>query len=635
VRLDKVQITNYGGISRAEVSGLAEQAVVTVTGRNGTGKSLFLEAIAQVLGSRGPAESRVGPWGTGYEVLLTVVLDPTEQRTAADWFAARSSSAVHEVAPRAELGIKGSSNGWEFLGDEWARILLHDERFRESHPFLDLSFLPAVRAVRADRQGALELDSLDPERVRRSRGEGIERALSRGEPLLTPTVSSQLTALHYLDLLADRDGLASKELQRVVEVFEVATGKRIIPPRAGVGSTARFEAMLADGARHSVNDLSSGERAMLSLLFYVRRVATQGGLLLIDEPEQHLHPTLVAPLMASMVELAPEAQIFVVTHAAGAIAAASGSAVLVLDQPHESRATQLRRAQEDASFDVLSELGLSAPELLGVDGLVVVEGPDDEEFLRSVFPVYASRLRIVQAGGVKQALKYCETLTLLRSWVSWLCIIDRDLRTASEVAQLTAEHANLFIWLGRDVESLYLSGPLIAAAYRAVGKEVDEGVIERELRSSADYLRGEVIRTMTTERAVALARRGPRGSSSACSHGKAWLEERSRVFRRAAEEYDNVKLDVESEVLDRWESDWRGLSDPKAVLQRVVARFGYFSKQTPIDPVIRQRFTEDPNLRPPELKELERRLAEVVGAKPLQAEVSPERGVAVREAGMS
>jgi energy-coupling factor transporter ATP-binding protein EcfA2 len=245
VRVDAVRIANYGGVRFAELSGLAARSVVTVTGRNGTGKSLFLEAVAQVLTNRGPVESRVGPWRTNYEVLLTVVFDTTELRTAVDWLAARNSPEVSKVGTRAQVGIEGTSNSWRNVGDQWAFSLFADESFRESHPFADLSFLPAVRAVRADRQGTLELESLDPERVRRSRGEGIERALSRGEPLVTPTVSSQLTALDYLDLLAERDGLTGGELDRVVQVFEAATGKRIVPPTAGVGSTSRFEATLS------------------------------------------------------------------------------------------------------------------------------------------------------------------------------------------------------------------------------------------------------------------------------------------------------------------------------------------------------------------------------------------------------
>lgn len=615
MRIDSIRITNYGGIRHAEVSGLAEQSVLTVTGRNGTGKSLLLEAVAQVLGNRGPAESRVGPWDTQYEVVLIVVFDAMEQKAAEKWLDQRDSPEATKVADRAELGIRGSSNGYEHLGDEWAWSLLHNESFRETHPFVDLSFLPAVRAVRADAEGALELDSLDPERVRRSRGEGVERALSRGEPLLTPTVASQLTALHYLDLLAAHEELPGGELQRIVEVFEAATGKTIVPPKPGVTSAARFEATLTDGARHSVNDLSSGERAMLSLLFYVRRVATQGGLLLIDEPEQHLHPTLVTPLMASMVDLAPEAQIFVVTHAAGAIAAAHGTGILVLHHPDAHRETQLRRAEDGVGFDVLGELGLSASELLGVDGLVVVEGPDDEKFLRSVFPVIASRIRIVQAGGVNQALKYCETLTSLGSWVNWLCIIDRDLRPASEVDRLTAEHPNLFVWSGRDLESLYLSGTLIAAAYRTAGETVDEKEIEKQLRSFADDLRGGVISTTTKELAEKRAYNDQKAPPSGGGDGKAWLEARADVFRRAAGAYDDVKREVETEMLERWESDWRQLSDPKLVLHRVVDKFGHFSRRTPINPFIRQRLADDPGLHPQELKELKRRLADAVGDK--------------------
>ncbi|WP_159621477.1 AAA family ATPase [Ruania rhizosphaerae] len=606
-----MRIANYGGIRRAELHGLAQQSVLTVTGRNGTGKSLLLEAMTLVLTNRGPMNNPVGPWGSEFEASVTVVFDEAELQAAADWLAARRSPHAGEVTNRAQLSVKGSKNEFHFVGDEWAWTLLNDEDFRDSHPFVDLSFLPAVRAVQANGHGVLELDSLDPERVRRSREEGIDRALSRGEPLLTPTVSSQLTALDYLDLLATREKIAGGELQRVVRVFETATGKKIVAPSVAVGSTARFEATLADGERHSVNDLSSGERAMLSLLFYVRRVATQGGILLIDEPEQHLHPTLVAPLMASMVELAPEAQIFVVSHAAGAIAAAAGTGVLVLDKPHASGETQLRWAKEDANFDILSELGVSVPELLGVDALVVVEGRSDEEFISSVFPLISSRVRIVKAGGVNRALKYCDTLTSLGSWVKWICVIDRDLRTAEEVAELTMRHPQLFVWQGRDLESVYLSENLISSAYRAVGWDLEESRVREALESAVQELRGEVISTTANDRVLARAKReqdAPQGKE----HGRQWLRTRSAIYSRAAETFDDVRREVESEINGRWESDSRQLVDPKLALNSVVNKLGYFSKQATISSVLRRGLADGAAAKPDDLQELERRLSDLV-----------------------
>lgn len=610
MRVDSVRITNYGGIQSAEMDGLANHAVITVTGRNGTGKSLFLEAIAQVLTQRWSPGSRIGPWGNEAEILLSVVLDEAEQDAVEGWLASRNFEGEEVVGNVGAIGMSLVENSWSIFGDDWMVAILQDENFREAHPFIDVSFLPAVRAVRGEYNG-LELDSLDPERVRRSRGEGIERALSRGEPFVTPSVSSQLTALDYLDLLAARDNVLSGELDRVVAVFETATGKRIIRPRLEVASPARFEAELGDGARHSVNELSSGERAMLSLLFYARRVATQGGVLLIDEPEQHLHPTLVAPLMASMVDLAPEAQIFVVTHAAGAMAAANESGIVVLERPKGPGVSQLRRAESRVAFSILDEIGIRARDILGVDGLVIVEGPDDEYFLRTVFPMLASRLRIVQAGGVKQALKYCDTLVSLDTGIDWLCIIDRDLRSDREVLDLETRYPGLFVWSGRDLESLFLRGTLIAAAYNIAAKSLDASDIEQELRVIADSLRGEVVAKLTGERALGDAR-GIRPSGQNAGGGRASLEAQSEVFRRAAESFDNLKLEVEVEVKARWDSSWRELVDPKIVLQKVIAKHDYFSKSAPIDPVIMQILANGAPL-PEDLKQLKARLSNLVG----------------------
>lgn len=72
----------------------------------------------------------------------------------------------------------------------------------------------------------------------------------------------------------------------------------------------------ADGQRRcSIDVVSSGEAELLA---FAGTLVTEdfAGILLIDEPELHLHPEWASQIMRSLREIAPQAQIIAATHAA-------------------------------------------------------------------------------------------------------------------------------------------------------------------------------------------------------------------------------------------------------------------------------------------------------------------------------
>ncbi|MFW5640640.1 MAG: AAA family ATPase, partial [Thermodesulfobacteriota bacterium] len=60
--------------------------------------------------------------------------------------------------------------------------------------------------------------------------------------------------------------------------------------------------------RHSLDELSSGEHQILIQLFMIRRWLQPGGIVLIDEPDLFLHPSLVAGFLSKLESLVMEKQ---------------------------------------------------------------------------------------------------------------------------------------------------------------------------------------------------------------------------------------------------------------------------------------------------------------------------------------
>lgn len=65
----------------------------------------------------------------------------------------------------------------------------------------------------------------------------------------------------------------------------------------------------------SVDQVSSGEIELLSFAGWIALTGFDDGLLIIDEPELHLHPEWQAAILPALRELAPGAQFLVATHA--------------------------------------------------------------------------------------------------------------------------------------------------------------------------------------------------------------------------------------------------------------------------------------------------------------------------------
>ncbi|HRF96255.1 MAG TPA: AAA family ATPase, partial [Aggregatilineales bacterium] len=69
---------------------------------------------------------------------------------------------------------------------------------------------------------------------------------------------------------------------------------------------------------HYIEDLSSGEQQCLIMMVMVSRWMMPGGVVLIDEPDLHLHTKLQNKILEEMYDLIPEnSQLIISTHSIG------------------------------------------------------------------------------------------------------------------------------------------------------------------------------------------------------------------------------------------------------------------------------------------------------------------------------
>ena len=247
---------------------------------------------------------------------------------------------------------------------------------------------------------------------------------------------------------AQRLALAKGPLTQLNEIFRLsnlpvwfdADGDQLMASRNG-------------GARYAVPKLSDGERGALVLAATVL-TAPQESLLLIDEPERHLHRSIVTPLLRQLFERRADCGVVVSTH----------ELELPADFP-DARAVLVRGctyagdSPEAWSADILAantplEEGLKKDVLGARRNLLFVEGTKtslDTPMYSILFPGVSLSPKD-SCNDVEKAVAGIAGAQGI-TWVTAYGIVDGDSRTAANIAAL--KQRKVYAVDAYSVESIY------------------------------------------------------------------------------------------------------------------------------------------------------------------------------------
>ncbi len=114
--------------------------------------------------------------------------------------------------------------------------------------------------------------------------------------------------------------LKTTQLHKYHEIIRLLngflSGKEIDPDIQPGENRLRVKIKNKRGQSHSLDDLSAGEHQILILLYLLARWVEKGAIVLIDEPDLYLHPSLVSGLLASLEELVSglDGQLIITSH---------------------------------------------------------------------------------------------------------------------------------------------------------------------------------------------------------------------------------------------------------------------------------------------------------------------------------
>jgi hypothetical protein len=185
----------------------------------------------------------------------------------------------------------------------------------------------------------------------------------------------------------------------------------------------------------------SGIREALRLILDIEFEQPQ--IILVEEPEVHLHPALETSMMQYLRSLASDRQVFISTHSTNFLDTAQMRNIYLVSKNRCTVVDLLDREQAEERLP--RELGIRLSSIFLFDRLLLVEGPTDEDILRAWAGTLninfnSANLGFLPIGGVRNIQYFASASTLsflTKRRVSIMALIDRDERDRTEIRKLT------------------------------------------------------------------------------------------------------------------------------------------------------------------------------------------------------
>jgi AAA15 family ATPase/GTPase len=279
-----------------------------------------------------------------------------------------------------------------------------------------------------------------------------------------------------------------------IKIFnELLYPKRMAPIKPSSSSIRFFD---EESIERDFSQLSSGEKEVIAITFDIQLQNPEDCIIVIDEPELHLHPELSYRLIKNLNSIGKNNQYILFTHSADIIGSSFDTGVWFLRPKSRTiDENQVKRIDRETLAE-LSDVP-NVREAIGVlslgKKLVFVEG-EDISIDRSVFSSIAlsskKDIAIIPSSNcrmIENLSHFSEVLSRGIFGLELKMIRDRDGLTESKIAELkTKSNDKLIVLPFYHIENVFLDPDALAAS--------SETILSASKRKSRDQISAELLR---------------------------------------------------------------------------------------------------------------------------------------------
>lgn len=268
----------------------------------------------------------------------------------------------------------------------------------------------------------------------------------------------------------------------------------------------RLYITLPTGEELPFTDLSSGEQEVFFVLSFFLRNDIQNSIILVDEPELHLHPELARQMIKIMLSIKPGNQIWLATHNAELVDEAGRDRTYFVTRHSATEPATVRRASDEEGHVELLRTMFGYSGYVGLARkLVFLEGDEasaDRRVFTSLFPDVAEQIRFIPLASAENVQRvHRGVMALLGESLGhseFFLIRDRDYLPQSMSSKYEVdESGRIFLLKRHEIENYLLDADTISEVVEELlGTAISAGDVEKLLKRTAVGLSGKVLRDL-------------------------------------------------------------------------------------------------------------------------------------------
>lgn len=259
-------------------------------------------------------------------------------------------------------------------------------------------------------------------------------------------------------------------IDKIRKVFQEILKFRELKVHEGTLITA--DSSSGENASYSTDQMSDGERALLYFLFTVME-AKDGAIIIIDEPELHMHKSVQYKLWDILERERPDCLFVYITHDLEFAVNRSSSLCLWCEKYGHPNKWELKQVNPNLKLPqaLLLELLGSREKILFVEG-------DENSYDAQLFKTLYHDFTVKPVGSCKNVIDYVKAFKKLKSQnmhnIESFGIVDRDYRSESRISGL--EGLGVKVLPYAEIENIFLDEKLLRIMAKELACNVDDAV---------------------------------------------------------------------------------------------------------------------------------------------------------------